>query len=248
MPARKRLSRNAALHDISRRLVRDIRGLRFGPPVACVYNPLEYAARSYASYLDRYARVGVDAVFFGMNPGPWGMAQTGIPFGEVTYVRDWLRIDEPIGQPARLHPKRPVGGLSCHRREVSGARLWGWVKEKFGTPQRFFARFFIANYCPLCFMEDSGRNLTPDKLLLRERTPLLAACDRALRATIEHLQPKRVIGIGNFAEKRARLALAGLDIPIGRITHPSPASPAANRGWRSRVENELKTMGITLGP
>ncbi|HKQ50484.1 MAG TPA: uracil-DNA glycosylase family protein [Phycisphaerae bacterium] len=235
-----------ALHDITRRLVADLRGLRFGPLVACVYNPLEYAAGSYRSYLDQYARIGVEAVFMGMNPGPWGMAQTGVPFGEVTHVRDWLGIDEPVGQPARLHPKRPVAGFACHRREVSGARLWGWVKETFGMPERFFARFFIANYCPLCFMEKSGRNLTPDKLPPRQRARLLAACDRALRDTIQVLQPRRIIGIGAFAEKRARLALADLDIPIGRIAHPSPASPVANNGWRKRIEGELKKMGIKL--
>ena len=32
-------------------------------------------------------------VFLGMNPGPFGMAQVGVPFGEVAAVRDWLRID-----------------------------------------------------------------------------------------------------------------------------------------------------------
>lgn len=237
---------STALHDITRRLVTDIRGLRFSPPVACVYNPLEYAAKSYERYLDRYARVGVEAVFLGMNPGPWGMAQTGVPFGEVTHVRGWLGIDEPVGQPTRLHPKRPVAGFACHRREVSGARLWGWAKDTFGTPERFFARFFIANYCPLCFMEQSGRNLTPDKLPQAQRARLLAACDRALRDTVEYLQPRRIIGIGGFAEKRARLALTDLNVSISRIAHPSPASPAANNGWRKRIEVELQEMGIKL--
>jgi single-strand selective monofunctional uracil DNA glycosylase len=234
------------LTKITRRLVDDVRRLRFGPPVAFVYNPLEYAARPHLSYVTNYARVGIEALFVGMNPGPWGMAQTGVPFGEVGMVRDWLGICEPVGKPKREHPKRPVEGFACGRREVSGTRLWGWARDTLGTPKQFFSRFFVANYCPLCFLEESGRNLTPDKLPLKERKPLLAACDRALRDTVAHLKPQRVVGIGRFAQDRAREALADFKLSIGRISHPSPASPVANRGWAKQIVVELKNMGIEL--
>ncbi len=235
-----------SLPTITRRLIDDVRRLRFGPPVAYVYNPLEYASRPHLSYVAKYAHAGVEVLFVGMNPGPWGMAQTGVPFGEVGMVRDWLGIDEPVRKPKREHPKRPVEGFACHRREVSGTRLWGWARNTFGTPKQFFSRFFVANYCPLCFLEESGRNLTPDKLPITERRPLLAACDRALRDTVLHLKPRRIVGIGRFAEDRAREALADLDVTIGRISHPSPASPAANRGWAKQIAAELEKMGIEL--
>lgn len=234
------------LQSITRRLVADVRRLRFGAPVAYVYNPLEYASQAHLRYVATYARVGVDVLLVGMNPGPWGMAQTGVPFGEVGMVRDWLGIDEPVRKPKREHPKRPVEGFSCSRREVSGMRLWGWARETFGTPKQFFSKFFVANYCPLCFMEISGRNLTPDKLPIAERGPLLKACDRAMRDTVLHLRPRMVIGVGGFAEKRASIALDGLDVTIGRISHPSPASPAANRGWAKLITAELGKMGIDL--
>jgi single-strand selective monofunctional uracil DNA glycosylase len=55
-----------------------------------------------------------------------------------------------------------------------------------------------------------------------------------------------VVGIGAFAEKRARTALADCQIRIGRILHPSPASPAANRGWAEQATRELRELGITL--
>jgi single-strand selective monofunctional uracil DNA glycosylase len=227
-------------------LLVELQPLKFTAPVSHVYNPLEYARAPYSEYLRRYATSPKEIVLIGMNPGPWGMAQTGIPFGEVTTVRDWLDIDGFIGVPSQMHPKRPVAGLKCNRSEVSGRRLWGWAQKSFRTPTYFFSRFFVANYCPLMFMEASGRNRTPNQLRAVERRPLLEVCDRALRRTIKHLSPRYVIGVGQFAEERARVALSDLDMTIGRITHPSPANPKANRGWETIIEKELAALDIEL--
>jgi len=234
------------LIDIARDLADEVSTLGFGPPVTHVYNPLDYAWRAHSQYIERYGTSPKDVLFLGMNPGPWGMAQTGVPFGEVHAVREWLKIDAVIGRPDREHPKRPVQGLDCARSEVSGARLWGWARAVFGTPERFFARFFIGNYCPLAFLEESGRNRTPDKLPAAEQAPLLKICDRALRRTVNWLCPELVIGIGAFAETRALAALDGIDLTIGRILHPSPASPAANRGWAEQASGELRELGVEL--
>ena len=231
---------------IAEALVKSLAKLRFAAPVTHVYQPLDYARESYRAYATRYGRGPKEVVMFGMNPGPFGMAQTGVPFGEVELVRDWLRIEAPVGRPAREHPKRPVEGFGCTRREVSGQRLWGFARDRFEKPERFFARFFVANYCPLLFLEASGRNRTPDKLPAAERAPLERACNRALRQTIEVLRPRVVLGIGHFAEARAREALAGLHVPIGRIPHPSPASPAANRDWAGQAARAFAELGVTL--
>jgi len=139
-----------------------------------------------------------------------------------------------------------VLGFECRRSEVSGARLWGWARDRFGTPQRFFERFFVANYCPLAFMEASGANRTPDKLPAAEQQAVSSACDEALRKVVKVLRPRIVIGIGGFAERRARLALAGEDVAIGTILHPSPASPAANQGWAGKIERQLEGLGVAL--
>jgi single-strand selective monofunctional uracil DNA glycosylase len=181
-------------------------------------------------------------LFLGMNPGPFGMAQTGVPFGDVPMVRDWLGIEVPIGRPAREHPKRPVLGFACSRSEVSGTRLWGALSARFGRPRRFFAEHFVANYCPLAFIEASGRNRTPDRLPERERAPLYRACDAHLRRVARALEPEWVIGIGAFAEARARQALPGAR--IGRITHPSPANPRAARNWSATVQRELARLEV----
>jgi single-strand selective monofunctional uracil DNA glycosylase len=231
------------LVQISRRLCRDVDRLEFGAPVAYVYNPLAYARATHEAYLRRFGAATGRVVLLGMNPGPFGMAQTGVPFGDVASVRDWMGIDGKIDRPPREHPKRLVTGFACPRAEVSGTRLWGWARERFGTPEAFFARFFVLNYCPLVFMEDTGKNRTPDKLPAAERDPLFAACDRALVDAVRELQPSAVVGVGGFAEKRARLVLPG-SVPIGTILHPSPASPLANKGWAQAVERDLSRMGV----
>lgn len=235
-----------SISAISTRLSRKLGALNFALPVTHVYNPVEYASVPHSAYLERFARPGCDALFLGMNPGPWGMAQTGVPFGEVELVRDWMGISGPVERPPKEHPKRPVLGFDCKRSEVSGRRVWGWAKERFGTPDAFFDRFFVWNYCPLSFMEESGKNRTPDKLPASERAAIYALCDAALSDVVSELAPGRVIGVGAFAETRARQAL-GQDAKIGRVLHPSPASPAANRGWSQQVEHQLANMGIALG-
>jgi single-strand selective monofunctional uracil DNA glycosylase len=233
----------ARLAVAARRLRREVDDLAFAPPVSHVYDPLGYAWRGYRAYLDRYARGRKRVVFLGMNPGPFGMAQTGVPFGDVSSVRDWLGIQARIDAPPQTHPKRPVQGFDCPRAEVSGTRLWGAIREHFGAPQRFFARHFVTNYCPLVFVEESGRNRTPDKLPVREREPLYAACDRHLRRVVELLEPEWVVGIGAFAEERAR-AVLGDSRRIGRVLHPSPANPRAQRNWGASARRELRALGV----
>jgi len=229
---------------IAGELVREVDGLRFPAPVTHVYNPLRYAWEPHAIYLHRFAQAPREVLFLGMNPGPWGMAQTGVPFGDVSMVRDWIGIEAPVERPPDEHPKRPITGFACTRGEVSGRRFWGWARMRFGTPEAFFARCYVHNYCPLVFMEASGRNFTPDRLPAASVAPLFAACDRALQRLCAHLQPRHLVGIGHFAEKCLRRALPDHDAAIARIPHPSPASPAANRNWAEAAEAALRAADV----
>ena len=228
---------------ISRELSDQVDALRF-PSVPFVYNPLAYARAPHEAYLERWgSKTPREVVMFGMNPGPFGMAQTGVPFGDVVMVRDFVRVTGQVGRPAREHPRRPVKGFDCTRSEVSGTRFWGWARDRFGSAERFFEKVFVANWCPLVFMEDSGRNCPPDKLRAAERAELFRACDDALSRVVEVLRPTLVVGIGRFAEQRARTALPS-EVRIGGILHPSPASPAANRDWAGLVDAQLRTLGF----
>ncbi len=210
--------------------------------VSHIYNPLQYAAASHFEYLKRYLNPNCRYLLLGMNPGPFGMAQTGIPFGEISIVKNWLEISAAIKKPKKEHPKRPITGFECTKSEVSGRRLWGYFQDKFGTPKKFFQDYFITNYCPLVFMEESGKNKTPNNLSKTTREQIFPLCDEYLRNIVELLNPEIVIGIGKFAEKMAGNALKGLDIRVETILHPSPASPLANRGWAEAAEKQLQTI------
>ncbi len=231
------------LVEVSRTLSEQVSALRFRPPVAYVYNPLEYARAPHEAYLKRYGKAPKRALLLGMNPGPFGMAQTGVPFGDVAMVRDFLGVTGPVTKPSKEHPKRVITGFACTRSEVSGTRLWGFAEAHFKSAAKFFESFFVVNYCPLVFMDEGARNLTPDKLPKAEQAPLFAACDEALRAIVKTLRPELVIGVGAFARDRAERALPQFKGKIGTVLHPSPASPKANRGWAGIAEQELRDLG-----
>jgi len=229
---------------ITRSLRRDVGELRFGRPVTHIYNPLDYARRAHHQYIRRYGEGRKKILLLGMNPGPFGMAQTGVPFGEVSWVRDWMKIQAPVEKPKIEHPKRPILGFQCARSEVSGQRLWGTIADHFGSPAHFFAHHFVINYCPLIFMESSGRNVTPDKLPQAEKSPLFDACDRSLQRIVRLLEPEWVLGVGAFARQRAEKALTEFDVHFGQILHPSPANPQANRDWAGIVRAQVQDLGL----
>ncbi|RRJ96628.1 single-strand selective monofunctional uracil-DNA glycosylase [Opitutaceae bacterium TAV4] len=228
-------------------LRQQLHGARFSAPAAHVYLPLEYAWAPHEQYLRRYGGGRKRVLFLGMNPGPFGMAQTGVPFGEVAAVRDWMGISGPVGRPADEHPKRRIEGFACPKSEVSGRRLWGLFAQKFGTAEAFFHDHFVANYCPLVWMSATGANLTPDKLSSSEIAPVDEVCLAHLAKLIAALRPEWLIGVGGYAEDKltqAAARLPGFKGKVGRVLHPSPASPAANRGWAEAATRQLTTLGV----
>ena len=234
------------MKNAAKALSSSVSELKFAEPVTFVYNPLDYAWSCHQKYLDRFATSTKKVIFLGMNPGPWGMAQTGIPFGEIPAVRDWMKITGEVKSPEAAHPKRPIEGIQCTRSEVSGRRLWGLFAEKFGDPDNFFEDHFVLNYCPLVFMEESGKNRTPDKLPVHERELLDQICDIHLTKVVEILQPEWLVGVGAFAESKLIAIKEKMTTPskVIRILHPSPASPAANRDWSGTAQKQLNDAGV----
>ncbi len=223
---------------IARSLARDVAGLKLTTP-SHVYNPLAYAWAGHQEYLRRYGSQRGRVLLLGMNPGPWGMAQTGVPFGDVVTVREWFGITSQLGKTLpEQHPKYPILGMACHRNEGSGSRLWRWADARVGKPDAFFERFFVWNYCPLLFI-GNGRNLIPEQLNKDETAVLTAVCDRSLAAVIHALAPATVVSIGRYAERRAK-AVLGEDADVRYLIHPSPANPLANREWPALAEQVLK--------
>ena len=226
-------------------LSQKVDALKFAEPTTHIYNPLSYAWNAHEAYIRKWGNSPKKILFMGMNPGPFGMAQTGIPFGEIEHVRDWVGVSSPVNKPKKEHPKRLIEGFDCLRSEVSGRRLWGFFKEQFSSPEIFFKSHYVLNYCPLVFMEASGKNRTPDKLPIKESNALYDLCDEHLLSVVNILQIEWVIGVGVFAEDRAKFALKELpSLKFGRILHPSPASPAANKGWGEKALIQLNDLGV----
>ncbi len=227
-----------SLDRLARRLARvEIEG------AAYVYNPLVYARAVVERYVEAFGGGKKELLLVGMNPGPFGMGQTGVPFGEVGHVKNWMKLDGPVKRPRRVHPKRPIEGLACERSEVSGARLWGAIAARHPDPRDFFAYAFVVNYCPLMFLDEGARNVTPDALKRADRDRLEPPCDAALRDIVGCLAPRVVIGVGNYATASAERALGGSVRVVG-ILHPSPANPKANTRWLETVRASLAKGGV----
>jgi single-strand selective monofunctional uracil DNA glycosylase len=234
----------SALITAARTMQKDLSRLRFATPVTHVYDPLDYAWEMHSAYLKQMGDGHKRVVFLGMNPGPFGMAQTGVPFGEIAAVRDWLGLEGRVGKPSNEHPKRPITGFACLRSEVSGRRLWGLFKARFTTPAHFAQEHFVANYCPLVFMESSGKNRTPGQLPGHEALSVREICDSHLRSLVAILAPTIVVGVGRYAASRAQEVLAGKKVAVACIPHPSPANPAANKDWAGAAQTALVDQGI----
>lgn len=220
--AAKLLEADAALRDA-------LRGFRPGGRVAKVVAPLEYAWAGHEAYVRRYGDATGRDVLVGMNPGFWGMAQTGIPFADPETARAWMGLSADVAAPAATHPRLPVRGFASTRPDPSGRRLYGWARSRFGSAEAFFAAFYVDNYCPLLFLDESGSNVTPDKLRKEDRLALQVPCDAHARALVAALRPRRLLGLGAYVTERLRAL--DLGVPVEGLLHPSPANPRNNQGW-----------------
>lgn len=214
-----------------------------------VYNPLSYAWEPHEQYLRQYVHPGAKVFFLGMNPGPFGMAQTGVPFGEIQAVSTWMGIRGRVNHPAIEHPGRPILGFDIARSEISGKRLWGLLRDRYITANNCFNHLAVMNYCPLIFLDAGARakNITPDKLPKSEQLALESLCDNYLIDVLSHMESVLLIGVGKYAQKKLERVVGKLEQPeaysVSSIIHPSPGNPAANNGWAEKVTAHMKAIG-----
>lgn len=233
--------------DIEVRLSQMLSQLRFGGQVTYIYNPVQYAYEPHSQYVKRFCTSRKRILFLGMNPGPYGMAQTGVPFGEVKVVKEWLKVSGEIHRPPVEHPKKPIWGFDCPKSNVSGQRFWGLIQRYCKKPEFFFKHCFVHHMCPLIFINHTGKSFTPAELPAAERRMLLDICERSICEVVQLLGVEIVIGVGKFPQERARAALkaVGMDwVRVETIMHPSPANPMANKNWDGIAEKQLEDMGV----
>ncbi|XP_050590337.1 single-strand selective monofunctional uracil DNA glycosylase [Bombus affinis] len=233
------------LLSVEHNLAAELRKITFRLPVEYVYSPLEYAFNIHTMYVQKYCNTVKKILFLGMNPGPWGMSQTGVPFGEISMVRDWLKICGHVGKPAKEQPNRKVTGFQCTRSEISGKRLWGLFQELCKSPEKFFEHAYIHNYCPIALMNKKGCNITPAEIKGPEIQILHSACDKALADAIKILKVEIIIGIGGYAEKRAQLVVQSSKLPVKVLCLPHPSPRAVNnKNWSEKATQKLSEFGL----
>lgn len=222
-------------------LIENITNLKF------VYNPLDYAWEPHKEYIKKYGGLGAQTIIMGMNPGH-GMGNTGIPFGCPKKVRNYLKIkDCKVRKPEKMHPKRKIQGLNCKKPEISGKRIWKLIEEIYGPPDNAFKNIFIINHFPLWMFNDSGQNITPEKLNRKKVKKIFDICDQYVIDVAKILKIKTIVGVGKYAERMAENVTEKKEmkhIKKKMIPHPSPANPLANKEkgaiWRKIAANTLK--------
>ncbi|KAI5718898.1 hypothetical protein M8J76_001952 [Diaphorina citri] len=237
--------------NIEKQLIRELTNsnITYEFPVEYVYNPLDYAFELHSKYVYKYCNSKKKILFLGMNPGPWGMVQCGIPFGEVKAVKGFLNIEGKVNQPEKFHKDRPIKGLDCPRSEISGKRLWELASQlSDGKAADFFKHAYVHNYFPLAFVSKTATNITPAELKNKTTIEKLnSICDKSLSDIVKHLGIETVIAIGKFAETRAEKALKSnriFTVKVTSISHPSPRNPASNKNWVENTTKKLKDLGV----
>jgi len=224
-----------------------------GLKAVAAIDPTSYAFGNYTRFMQLAASGPRLALFVGMNPGPHGMAQTGIPFGDVDTARVLLggadTIDPLPGLRAASGAAWDCKGLAYHRGEQSGMRLWSALSQLCGSPQAALERCCIVNYCPLYMVGPELENITPSDLPRRHdiTRALEAACDEHLRQLVLGLEVKTVLSFGSYAHASARRALSGFPVDFYTTPHPSPRRGSAAEWIASALPLLAGVLGVDGG-
>lgn len=223
-----------------------------------VYNPLVYGRVAHERYLSLAASGPRPVLFVGMNPGPHGMVQTAVPFGDVVNARaiqalagsvEGAPLIDRERLPALAH-LRPIEGYSFARKEVSGTRFWSEFAPVFAaagpTRDRLLSTLrsaFVLNICPLAFFgavdplkgpRSPAANITPDKLPKPYREQVLAPCREYFGVVLRSLRPWGLVCFGGWAEKLAATWVRDIDGQpprVEKVHHPSPRVLNTAAGW-----------------
>ena len=99
----------AAAQTLSTKCDQAIKKIEENSEVDHATNPLDYAWPHHVQYLEQWGGLGARVLLLGMNPGPWCMAQTGVPFGATDVAQQFLGIEpRALLTPPNAHPKRPI--------------------------------------------------------------------------------------------------------------------------------------------
>jgi single-strand selective monofunctional uracil DNA glycosylase len=223
-----------------------------------VLNPGRYGERWHARFRRAYPMSPRPLLVFGLNPGPYGMAQTGVPFTDLKRLesalpglwKDLVASGEPVTRPGLAPPS-----LARHLTrtfESSSVRVYRFLERAYGRPELALREVVFVNPCPLLFIDpETGANRTPADLpralRARKAAELVHAFEELRRATVleavAELEPRGAILLGRDVAAAVGEALrAALGArSVVEWEHPARAVPET---WSRGLADELRKRGL----
>jgi single-strand selective monofunctional uracil DNA glycosylase len=226
-----------------------------------IWNPGLYAASWHALFRKEYPASAGCILVFGLNPGPYGMAQTGIPFTDLKRLREHLpRLAKGLERRGcslagvGLAPRSLRPYLS-RTFESSAVRVYRFLSRGWGSAEDGWRSVVVANPCSLLFMDAAGENRTPADLVgaVSRRTGSLVAARRlrercnalrrlAAREAVRVLSPRGVVLLGKDAQRAMQTGIAPLLGPDSILGWEHPARAVPDR-WAMGLLEEIKRRG-----
>ncbi len=229
-----------------------------------IWNPGLYGETWHARFRRLYRPGQHPLVVFGLNPGPYGMAQTGIPFTDIRRLVSALPdlAAELRGRGERVEPPglappglRPYLSRSF---ESSAVRVYRFLKKGWGGAERGWTEVVVANPCTLLFIDPAeGKNRTPADLARaarlrgsgRDQVRELVESFGRIRIrcaveSIEALSPRGAILLGKDVQAALGPALRRIlgEARVIPWEHPARAVPES---WASGLLSALRRRGLT---
>ena len=205
-----------------------------------VWNPQLYGLPLYRRFATEHLPTSRGAIVaLGLNPGKYGMSQTGIPFTDVTRAaRVGIAIEPPGLAPASLRPF-----LKSYRVERSSASVYNLLDALWGGPAEGWRRLWAVAPCGLLFLEPDGTNVTPADARLARRDDVRELRLRVIRESVEAARPRGVLLLGQDVARVAADALGDVETLV--VDHPVARGPG-RRGpawWAGVVAQAVRARG-----
>jgi single-strand selective monofunctional uracil DNA glycosylase len=217
-----------------------------------VLDPGRYGERWHHRFRRCYPVGPRPLLVFGLNPGPYGMAQTGVPFTDLKRLefhlprlwRELLAAREPVALPGLAPPSlRP---FLTRTFESSSVRVYKFLERAFGSAEQAFRRVAFVNPCPLLFIDRAtGENRTPADLP-RAAPRLMREFDALRRTTVleavSELEARGAVLLGKDVARAAAPALRAA-LPADSVLeweHPARAVPET---WARGLHESLAARG-----
>jgi len=214
-----------------------------------VWNPALYALDIYQEYLTKFPPEPGAILALGLNPGPYGMAQTGIPFTDCRTASGALGMEMTIPGKAPddlISRLKKANGKWRGTYERSSLGMYRFLILAWGDIKTAYRNWFVGNPCPLLFLDPERWNVTPADPRLRRMKEVGELRQRAVIGFSEILNPRGIVCFGKDVAKAVG-EVAIRQVGPDRVVfyeHPARAVPEK---WAAGLLQELTQRQLLTG-